>query len=318
VSTDHTGPDQLLEGVTVAVLTYRRPIDLAALLPLLADQASRASTPTRILVVDNDPQASAREYVQSRSEHQVRYVHEPTPGIAAARNRAIDESVRSEVLIFIDDDERPVEGWLQSLLDTYRSTGADGVVGPVASIFSGELDPWIAEGGFFTRRRLETGTPVSVAATNNLLVSMRSLLGRRLRFDQRLGLIGGEDTLFTRQLSSNGGRIVWCAEAMVHDIVPTERMTRGWVLKRAFRMGGSASRVEVLVAGSASKRTLTRLQQLALGCSRIGVGVIRLSVGALTASRARRAAGARNCARGLGLVSGVFGYEYREYHRATG
>lgn len=302
-------------SVTIAVLTYRRPDDLAAVLPMLEDQAAQASDPTRILVIDNDPAGGARAFVASLANQPVSYVHEPSPGIAAARNRAIDESTDAELLIFIDDDERPVDGWLQALLDTYRKSEADGVVGPVASRFTGELDPWIEAGGFFTRRRLETGTEVAVAATNNLLLNVRSVQSRGLRFDQQLGLIGGEDTLFTRQLTSTGGRIVWCAEALVHDIVPADRMTRGWVLRRAFRMGGSASRVEVRLARSFRARTLARLRQLLLGASRLGAGVLRFGLGTLTASPGKQAAGARNLARGLGLVSGVFGFEYREYNR---
>jgi succinoglycan biosynthesis protein ExoM len=305
--------------LTVAVLTYRRLDDLAAVLPMLVEQAVRASESTRmpigVLVVDNDPDAGARTTVTAYPDQPVRYVHEPSPGIAAARNRAIEESADSEVLIFIDDDERPVAGWLQALLDTYRATGADGVVGPVASRFTGTLDPWIEAGGFFTRRRLPTGTEVRVAATNNLLLNLHSVRRRGLRFDQRLGLIGGEDTLFTRQLTGTGGRIVWCAEALVHDIVPADRMTRAWVLRRAFRMGGTASRVEVRLAGSFRARTLARLRQLLLGGSRLGVGGLRFGLGLLTTAPGRRAAGARNCARGLGLICGAFGIEYREYHR---
>jgi hypothetical protein len=312
-----TSPEaSLTSGVTIAVLTYRRPVDLAALLPMLLAQVGEVSSPARILVVDNDPAASARGYVGSLGSPLIRYVNEPKPGIAVARNRALDECADVELMIFIDDDERPVDGWLQSLLDTHRKTGADGVVGPVASRFTGELDPWIAGGGFFTRRRLATGTEVTVAATNNLLLDMASVRRRSLRFDEKLGLIGGEDTLFTKQLTRGDGRIVWCAEAMVHDIVPADRMTRRWVTKRAFRMGGSASRVDVLVAGSFAARTLTRVKQLALGSSRVGAGLVRLALGVVTFDQGRRAAGVRNCARGLGLITGVFGFEYREYSRS--
>jgi succinoglycan biosynthesis protein ExoM len=302
-------------SVSVAVLTYRRPADLAELLPLLADQADRASIPTSVVVIDNDPRASAREHVQSLADRRIRYVHEPTPGISAARNRAIDESVDAEVLIFIDDDERPVEGWLQSLLDIYLSTGADGVVGPVSSVFTGDLDPWIEAGGFFTRRRLATGTPVFVAATNNLLISLPSLRQRGLRFEPRLGLVGSEDTLFTQLLSRDGGRIVWCAEALVHDVVPAERMTRSWVLKRAYRMGNGTSMVALMLARSPAERRRARARQLLLGASRVALGLARMLLGRLSGSLSRRAGGARNCARGLGLITGAFGYVYAEYRR---
>ena len=81
------------------------------------------------------------------------------------------------------------------------SSDAAAVVGPVQSEFTGELDPWIAAGAFFQRRRLATGTPVEVAATNNLLLDLETVRRLDLRFDPRFGVSGAEDTYFTRTLS---------------------------------------------------------------------------------------------------------------------
>src|SRR3954469_16278179 len=72
------------KSVVVAVLTYRRTDRLAGLLPQLVQQA--AAVGAAVLVVDNDPEASARPVAAGSP---VRYVHEPRPGIAAARNRAL-------------------------------------------------------------------------------------------------------------------------------------------------------------------------------------------------------------------------------------
>lgn len=306
-----------LRRVDVAVLTYQRPHDLTALYPHLVRELDRSPVPATVLIVDNDPAAGARSIVDSFTDPRIRYVQEPTPGIAAARNRALDEITDADLLVFLDDDERPVEGWLGFLVETYLQTRPAGVVGPVTSDFMGEPDPWIVQGGFFRRRSLPTGTEVAIAATNNLLLDVRVVRAHGLRFDERLGTIGGEDTLFTRRLTSAGGRLVWCAEALVHDVVPPERMTRRWVLSRAFRMGGSASAVEVVLAGSASRRLVARARQVALGVTRLGAGVVRLAVGLATFSMARRAAGARNLARGAGLIAGSFGYVREEYRRET-
>jgi len=303
--------------MVLAVLTYRRPADLAALLPLLAAQLDDVGIPVGVVVVDNDPDAGARDQVQALADPRFRYVHEPTPGIAPARNRALDEAGTADLLVFIDDDERPVDGWLRSLLDTYEKTKPDGVVGPVVSSFPDAPDPWILAGGFFRRRQLPTGTEVTVAATNNLLLDLGRVRERGLRFDERRALTGDEDTLFTRQLTGSGGRLVWCAEALVHDVVPPERMTRRWVLTRAFRMGGSASAVEVLVAESPGRRAIARVRQVLLGGSRLAAGMARLAGGVVTRSPARRAAGARNLARGLGLVAGAVGYVHAEYRRGS-
>ena len=84
-------------SVVVAVLTFRRPNDLIELLPQLLKHSLEAAVtydmrqPT-VLVVDNDPDGGARE-TASQFGGGIAYVHEPTPGIAAARNRALAESV---------------------------------------------------------------------------------------------------------------------------------------------------------------------------------------------------------------------------------
>jgi len=96
---------------------------------------------------------------------------------------------------------------------------------------------------------------------------------------------------------------------------PADRMSRSWVLKRAFRMGGSASQVELMVADAGRQRALARARQVALGLSRLAAGLLRLAAGTLVRSPGRQAAGARNCARGLGLIAGVFGFVHAEYRR---
>jgi hypothetical protein len=296
------------------MLTYRRSDDLAAALPLVLDQAGQLDGPVEVLIVDNDPDGSARSQVEAFAG--VRYEHEPKPGIAAARNRALD-AASTDLLVFIDDDERPVPGWLRALVSTYLDGRPAGVVGPVVSEFAAPPDPWIVAGGFFVRRRPATGTEVTVAATNNLLLDLAQVRRRGLRFDGRFGVTGGSDTLFTRQLTASGGCLVWCAEAGVVDVVPVERLTRRWVLRRAFRSGNSASLVELELAGAPPDRTRARIRQLGRGAARLGGGAVRLAAGTLTRRTAVRAAGARNLARGAGLVAGAFGRAYAEYARPT-
>lgn len=300
--------------VTVCVLTYRRPADLAAALPAVLGQVRPLGARGEVLVVDNDPAAGARAQVEGSG---ARYAHEATPGIAAARNRALDEAAGADLLVFIDDDERPTEGWLPALLDTYLADRPAAVVGPVVSSFTGVLDPWLVAGGFFERRRYPTGTRVPVAATNNLLLDLAQVRALGLRFDLRFGLTGGSDNLFTTALTRAGGRLVWCDEAVVLDAVPAERSTRAWVLRRAYRMGNGSSAVLVVLAGSPARRLARRAQLVGLGLSRVALGLGRQGVGLALGSLGQRAAGARNCARGAGLVTGALGSVYAEYARET-
>lgn len=296
-------------AVVVAVLTYRRPTQLSGLLLILREQTGQSGA--RLLVVDNDPAGSGRSVALRCG---VDYVQEPRPGIAAARNRALDEAVGQRFLVFIDDDEVPVPGWLQALLIVQARAGSAGVVGAVTSEFAVEPTSWMTAGNFFSRRRLPTGTEVSVAATNNLLLDLDVVRRLGLRFDERFSLTGGSDTLFTRDLVRRGGRLVWCDEALVVDHVPADRLTRRWVLQRALRSGNSWSRTS-LVLTPGRGRSLLRAQLTARGGLRLTGGLLRHVLGRVTGDERHAAQGLRTAARGFGMLSGCVGHVQSEYAR---
>ena len=305
-----------MEPLVVAVLTYRRPDDLAAVLPLLADQL-RTVPDARLLVVDNDPAAGARGQVEAFEADavEVRYEHEAEPGIAAARNRAIDASADRRLLVYIDDDERPSEHWLRDLLATWSSGRPAAVVGPVVSTFAATPSAFVTAGRFFDRRRLPTGTEVVVAATNNLLLDLDVVRGLDLRFDTTLGTAGGSDTLFTRRLVRAGHRMVWCDEAVVVDVVPADRTTTDWNLRRALRSGNSWSVTALRLEEAPARRLVVRGGLLARGAARVAGGSARTAFGAVTRRADHRARGIRSIARGSGMLLGATGLLYREYAR---
>lgn len=308
--------DASAHRLVIAVLTYKRPDDLRMILPRLQEQARSVGNDTHILVVDNDPAGSAKEFVTGVGDNAVQYVNETTPGIAAARNRALDESGEFALLVFIDDDEVPTDGWLASLVSTWENSQPIAVVGPVVSEYAVELDAWMRAGRFFDRRRLPTGTVVDVAATNNLLLDLNQLRPLGLHFDARYGLTGGSDTLFTREIHRRGGRLVWCDEAIVMDQVPAERLTREWVLQRAYRSGNSWSRTSLDLADGRGVRRI-RAKGALRGMVRLAGGSAQVAVGVITRNIAHRARGTRTVMRGAGLVAGSFGQVYTEYARPS-
>jgi cellulose synthase/poly-beta-1,6-N-acetylglucosamine synthase-like glycosyltransferase len=218
-------------------------------------------------------------------------------------------------LVFVDDDERAQPGWLRELVVAWERTGATAVVGPVISTFPRPPEPWIAAGRFFERRRPATGTEVTVAATNNLLLDLRQLRALGLRFDRTLGMTGADDTLLTCQIHRGGGRMVWCDEARVVDVVPTTRLNRRWVLRRAFRMGNSWSLVTLRLEDGPVAKLGHRLRLTVQGLIRVGGGAARIVLGVATRRISHRARGARTLARGLGMTTGAWGHVYAEYRR---
>lgn len=319
MSSDANAADPL-PAVVIAVLTYRRPRDIRDVLPMLAEQAHSVAdrARTRILVVDNDPDAAARQAVAAAAtatDVPIVYVHEPVPGISAGRNRALDASEADDLLVFIDDDERPTAGWLAALLELQARTGCTAVAGPVESRFEVEPDAWIVAGRFFERRRPETGTVLDVAATNNILLDLHRVRAWGLRFDAGFGSTGGEDTLFTRAVVANGGLMLWSAEARVLDIVPRVRVTRRWVVLRAMSSGNSWSRTTLALSPTGGHRAVARLSLTARGSMRMAGGLAGIAAGAAGWGLGRRARGVRTLARGAGMVSGAWGHAHREYGR---
>ncbi|RBY86142.1 glycosyltransferase family 2 protein [Blastococcus sp. TF02A-26] len=313
-------PGTTAEGrvpVTVAVPTFRRPEDLRDLLPRVLEHAAGVTAAgghaVDVLVVDNDPARSAAAVAAAVPG--VRYVAEPTPGIAAVRNRALDEAAGSRLLVFIDDDERPLAGWLETLLATWAASEAAAVVGRVSAEFSGPVHPWVVAGGLWDRPRMPTGTPVPVAATGNLLLDLEQVRASGTRFESALGLGGGEDNLFSRSLVAAGRQLVWCDESVAVDRVPAERLTRRWLLTRAWSHGNTAALVELRLAGGAGARLRVRARALGGGLLRLGGGAARWTLGAAVRSDRHQARGARAAFRGAGMVGGALGVVYEEYAR---
>lgn len=304
------------ESVTVIVLTFRRPDGLREAIPQLLTAIDGQSA-GEVLVVDNDERPSAAEIVAEFADPRLRYVHEPHPGIAAARNRGLEETKERDIVVFIDDDERPREHWLELLLEQQRSTGAQAVSGPVISEYEGVLDPWIVAGRFFQHPRYPTGTVIPVAATNNLLLVRPFVEQIGLRFDLDFGLSGGEDSVFTREITKAGGRIVWCDEAIVTDVIPPNRATKQWVRQRAFRLGNSEARARIKVASTRAGRWREVLVVAGRALLRMGGGSARILVGVVTGSLENRARGQRALLRGAGMVTAIFGHQRLEYARSS-
>lgn len=228
--------------IDVCVCTCRRPQRLERLLHALQRQQTGQRFVHTVVVVDNDPGASAEAVVRrfaAQSLVPVRYGHEPVPNIAAARNHAC-ALARGSLVAMIDDDEWPQEDWLLKMLQTLVACRADGVLGPVLPHYEAPPPQWVLRGGFCERPHHPTGKVLTQARsmrTGNLLIRRAVLLAERGPFDRQLGRSGGEDTDFFRRRLARGDTYVWCDEAPVWEAVPAQRLTRRWFLRRALLRG---------------------------------------------------------------------------------
>jgi succinoglycan biosynthesis protein ExoM len=231
--------------VDVCVATFKRPLLLSKLLESLSLQELPTGIAMRIIVVDNDKNGSARPIVEqfsAGSDVLVVYDIEPVQNIARTRNRAVALAV-GDYVAFIDDDETAEANWLDRILATADAFNADVVFGPVKPVLPDNTQDWIRKGHFFDRERIPTGTPRPHGGTGNTLVKTEVLHRSNMILDPAFGLTGGADTeLFTR-LQKQGAKLVWCDEAICYEQVPQNRMTVGWLVRRSFRGGQTASRI---------------------------------------------------------------------------
>lgn len=226
--------------VSIVIPTFRRPQQLSRALESCLDQRTASGRTYEIVVVDNAPEGSAAHVVAETCRNAavaIRYVHEPRPGISHARNAGLTFA-RGQFVAMLDDDERASPEWLWHLTRTQRDYQADVVFGPVLPEFEPEPEQHRA----FLRRfhTYSTGKPtgarVGERSTNNALIRVARLAACPA-FDARLGLTGGEDTLFFSQLRAKRARFIWCADAHVTETIPPERTTWPYVRWRAFRRG---------------------------------------------------------------------------------
>lgn len=308
--------------VHVAIPTFRRNEmlrDVVAAVVAHLHGLSGLRDRTEILVVDNSPDAEARatavELAAAHPEVRVRYVHEPRPGIGAARARALAEADPDGLVAFIDDDGLPGATWLAPLVETWERTGAELVAGRILPGYAEPPSDWLVAGGFFARSAPETGTQRRTAPSGNLLVDVAGVRHLGVTFDADHGLQGGEDTLFTRGVTQAGGRIVSCAEAEVVDLVPAERTTRAFLVRRMYGHANVSVVVERHFAGSARARARVRAEAVARGCVVTFRGAARWVSATITRDVRTDALAWQDLARGPGLVTGGLGARHEAYRR---
>jgi succinoglycan biosynthesis protein ExoM len=215
---------------------------LGKLLSRLEKQRTDELFTHSVVVTDNDPAQSAREFVKSfssKSDLRAIYTFEPQPNIALARNTALKHA-EGDFIAFIDDDEYPENDWLLNLYKTCEERKVDGVLGPVRPYFEIAPPEWVTKGKFFVRPTHETGYRVKweEARTGNVLFKREILDGVEVPFRSQFDT-AGEDVDFFRRMMEKGCTFIWCNEAVAHELVPASRCNRSYLLKRALLRGSN-------------------------------------------------------------------------------
>jgi len=255
--------------VSIVICTLDRATQLAnAIRSILGQDCD----PRRyeIVVVDNCSRDRTPEVVKEFQIHaaNVRYVYEGRLGLSTARNRGTAES-RAPIVAFFDDDGTADPGWLEALLEVFREDAGAGAAGGLIEVgWPAEKPEWMPMDfqGYYgacdygNQRRHLTFPQYPYGA--NMMIR-RQILEAIGGFNDELGAKGtnimqGDELDVFQRLFAMNTRVVYEPRAVVHHWVPTERVSRKWLLRRAYKHGLSNTRLSAVRTGA------TRLTWVAL------------------------------------------------------
>ncbi|WP_027363167.1 glycosyltransferase [Desulfospira joergensenii] len=237
-------------SLTVAVCTYNRAENLKPLIKALRSQDS--SINYDILIINNNSTDDTEKRLielQTQPGVSLRFVKEVHQGIVEARNRALQESLDSEYLIFMDDDELPREGFIEAAIRCFEENNAECVGGKVKNDFSVIKRPkWLNEEllGFLAEVDYgdkpfwikDKSTPLWTAN-----IGYKTELFRDgLKFDKRYnrkgkGIGGGSDMIMFSELLDRGTKIRYCPGMVVNHYPEPWRLKRRYFFKLHFIAG---------------------------------------------------------------------------------
>ncbi len=228
----------------------------AATLPLTLEALKRVRVPAggmEVIAVDNaSSDATPALLRRCAGDLPLTVLAEPRRGKSYALNTALD-AARGALVVFIDDDVLPGEGWLAAYAEgAARHPQADLFAGQVRHFWQKRPPRWLqrlAEQG-----RSYAGTPIGhpeepVPATffKGLNFMVRRRVIETLRFSEHPGVNfqgttrsgGGEDTAFVQAALARGHRAVHLPAACVRHIVRPRQVGLYPVFQRYYRIGRS-------------------------------------------------------------------------------
>ena len=232
--------------VSIIICTRNRAESLRLTLDAISGLAVPQGWKVELLVVDNGSSDNTRQVIrESRLPNlSLRYVEEPTPGLSFARNTGLSMA-RGSIIIFTDDDVRPVNNWIELLVKPLLENKADATGGGIKladHLHRAWMEPvhlmWLA-----ATAPGEGRAPEMIGAN---MAFNRAVLERVPSFDTELGagrLGFMEDTLFWKRLVAEGYRVVEVPEALVVHHLDSSRLIRSEWLKAARQRGDSLAYV---------------------------------------------------------------------------
>lgn len=229
---------------TVVICTWNRSTLLERALASLADQRIPQSTSWELLIVNNNCTDDTDSVVSSFATRlPIRCLHEKSPGLSNARNRALAEA-RGDYILWTDDDVKVSPEWLSSYLSAFRDFPDCGVFGgPILPDFEGVPPNWLRSGWQkvqdayairdFGSEDQEFSVDGRLPYGANFVI--RGDLQRSHPYDPNLGRApehkfrGGEEIAVIRAIMSEGWHGRWVPAAAVLHWIPKSRQSLKYI-----------------------------------------------------------------------------------------
>lgn len=241
--------------MTVAICTYNR----AHYLPRLINSIRQQTCPIsfEILVVNNNSSDNTEEVLRELAQLEdvaLRFVTEVKQGIVHARNRAIEESLESAYLAFIDDDEIPDSNWLNAAVDALDREEAECVGGEIRiSLPVSGHPPWLDKELLPFLGEVKNGpepfwiTDPSTPVWSGNVAYKTSIFCDGLRFDHRYDrqghvVGGGSDEIMFNEFLDRGFRIRYRPDMIIEHLVERWRLKRRYFLALHYKAGWKRGR----------------------------------------------------------------------------
>ena len=234
-------------------------------------------------MVDNG--SAGDETRRVAAEADVRCVREETPGLSAARNRAIDEA-RGEVIAFTDDDCEVTREWIPALLAAYADPAVGCVTGRTVIPGSATGAQRVIGGNSGGSRGM---TPFRIQPGDADRVFNRAIAGIGANMSFRRGLLrqiggfpealnsSGDDVYMFVAVLRAGSSIEYAPDAVVAH---HHRETRLRHARRTFRYGRDAVTVFAMLSderGGLPLFALNVAREMAVRVALIGRSLLTLS-----------------------------------------
>ena len=250
--------------ISIAICTWNRSALLAKCLEHIEACRPPACGELEVVVVNNNCTDDTDRVIEAFSRRlPLRRVFEPRPGVANARNAAVD-AVRGDCLLWTDDDVRVDRDWIVEYEKAFLGS-------PEFAFFGGPIRPhyehappeWLTRcmpyfWSAFALRELGD-EPIELDRHKfpfGANWAVRTECQRLVRYDSRLGrrpsdpALGGEEIQVMEDMFAMGLRARWVPTAGVGHLIGRDRQSMSYI-KRFYRGIGRTMTVTDPVPGRA-------------------------------------------------------------------